>query len=114
MINHEERTVECIPVRITWMDHYSVGAGSWCPMDDIIENHFGSGGLEVNTVGYLIEENENSYVTISSFCSNGQTINPFIILKATVKEIEYLIPRPRPKKQVSSSKKRMGKVDRRR
>lgn len=74
-------------VYIQWLDH-NTHDGMWIETDEIPR-----GALVVETVGFLIDEDEMSYQIISSVCETGDSEiarGYWYILKADVQEFVNL------------------------
>jgi len=73
-------------VYVRWLDHFSLDTVNWIEMDDL--DRLGEGGLEVSTVGFLIQETDQVYKLVMSCTENGKMAQCMVILKGAVIEIK--------------------------
>lgn len=81
-------TVEPRPVTITWRDHYSFGGESWVTFEKL-KSYFETDGMTVKTTGFLVHENRDVYIMVSTYEENMNFTQGFVIIKSCVEEIVY-------------------------
>lgn len=74
-------------VWIKWLDHSSFSDQSWRDVTDIQKLE---GGYEVETVGFLVDENEKQYFVVLALSSSGMFSGVMAILKDTVIDFQEL------------------------
>ncbi len=71
------------PYYVSWYDHCTYSESSWRDMEEVRELK----PLLVNTLGYLISEDELSITLLSSLQDDqDKGLGEFVILKGTIKE----------------------------
>lgn len=82
----DQTTKEVRLVYVKWLDHYSLDTVNWIEMDDL--DRLGEGGLEVSTVGFLIQETDQVYKLVMTCAENGKMAQSMVILKSATIEIK--------------------------